>query len=106
MLAETLETISGGNLKIKIYEPKKLAPTLEIFDAVSSGVLDGGWAYPGYWVGKNSAINIFAAIPFGPTADAALSWYYQGGGMTLWREIYGKHDVVPVHDASSLNSFD
>ena len=102
VLAETVETISGGELKLKIYEPKKLVPTLEIFDAVSSGVLDGGWAYPGYWVGKNSAINIFAATPFGPTADACLAWYYQAGGMELWREIYGKHDVVPL--LGGLNS--
>ena len=102
VLAETVDKISEGQLKLKIYEPKKLAPTLEIFDGVSSGVLDGGWAYPGYWVGKNSAINIFAATPFGPTADASLAWYYQGGGLELWREIYGKHDVVPL--LGGLNS--
>jgi len=96
VLAENVNTISEGQLKIKIYEPNKLSPTLEIFDAVSSGALDGGWAYPGYWVGKNSAINIFAATPFGPTADGSLAWYYQGGGMELWREIYGKFDVFPL----------
>ncbi|MBU0462677.1 MAG: TRAP transporter substrate-binding protein [Proteobacteria bacterium] len=102
VLAETVEKISGGQLKLKIYDPNKLAPTLEIFDAVSSGVIDGGWAFPGYWVGKNSAINLFAATPFGPTADAALAWYYKAGGMELWREIYGKFDVVPL--LGGLNS--
>lgn len=102
VLAENLEKISGGQLVLKIYDPKKLAPTLEIFDAVSTGIIDGGWAFPGYWVGKNSAINLFAATPFGPTADASLAWYYQSGGMELWREIYGKMGVVPV--LGGLNS--
>lgn len=96
VLAETVKEISGGTLILKIYEPRKLAPTLEIFDAISSGTLDGGWSYPGYWVGKNSAFNLFAAVPFGPTADEFLAWFYEGGGMDIWRELYGKRDIVPV----------
>lgn len=102
VLADTVKAISGGTMEIKIYEPRKLTPTLEIFDAISSGTLDGGWAYPGYWVGKNSAFNLFAAIPFGPTADGFLAWFYEGGGMELWRELYGKHDIVPL--LGGLNS--
>ncbi len=102
VLAEEVKTLSGGTMEIKIYEPMKLAPTLEIFDAISSGTLDGGWSYPGYWVGKNSAFNLFAALPFGPTADGYLAWFYQGGGMDLWRELYGKHNIVPL--LGGLNS--
>lgn len=96
VLADTVKAISGGSVKLKIFEPRQLVPTLEIFDAVSSGTLDAGWAYPGYWVGKNSAFNLFAAVPFGPTADEFLAWFYEGGGLEIWRELYGKHNVVPI----------
>ena len=102
VLAETAKTISGGSVILKLYEPRKLAPTLEIFDAISSGALDGGWTYPGYWVGKNSAFNLFAALPFGPTADEYLAWLYEGDGMKIWRELYGKHNIVPL--LGGLNS--
>lgn len=96
VLADTVSKLSGGTLTLKVYEPRKLAPTLEIFDAISSGTLDGGWSYPGYWVGKNSAFNLFAAVPFGPTADEFLAWFYEGGGMDIWREICAKHNIVPL----------
>ena len=102
VLAEEVKTLSGGTMEIKIYEPMKLAPTLEIFDSIASGTLDGGWSYPGYWVGKNSAFNLFAALPFGPTADGYLAWFYRGGGLELWRELYGKHNIVPL--LGGLNS--
>ena len=102
VLADTARTISDGEIELKIYEPRKLAPTLEIFDAIASGTLDAGAAYPGYWVGKNSAFNLFAAVPFGPTADEFLAWFYEGGGMELWRELYGKHNIVPL--LAGLNS--
>ncbi|MCF8026184.1 MAG: TRAP transporter substrate-binding protein [Desulfobacteraceae bacterium] len=102
VMADTLKEISGGEVILKVYAPGKLTPTLEIFDAVSSGALDGGYAYPGYWVGKNSAYGLFAAIPFGLTADGTLAWFYEGGGMDLWRKISAKYNIVPL--MAGLNS--
>ena len=39
---ERLDTVSGGNIKVKFFEPGALVPPLEIFDAVSSGAVDAG----------------------------------------------------------------
>jgi TRAP-type mannitol/chloroaromatic compound transport system substrate-binding protein len=91
-----LETVSGGNIKIKFFEPGALVPPLEIFDAVSSGAVDAGWSTAGYWAGKIPAVQFFTAIPFGPNASEFLAWYHEGGGRQLWEEIYVRHNLHPV----------
>lgn len=91
-----LETVSGGNIKVKFFEPGALVPPLEIFDAVSTGAVDAGWSTAGYWAGKLPAVQFFTAIPFGPNATEFLAWYHEGGGKELWEEIYAKHNLHPV----------
>jgi TRAP-type mannitol/chloroaromatic compound transport system substrate-binding protein len=88
--------ISNGSVSIKFYDPNKLVPTLQIFDAVQSGSIDAGYSWPGFWMGKIPALALFAAVPFGPEANDFLSWVYHGDGLKLWRELYEKQGVVPV----------
>ena len=56
--SEQIEVISGGNIKVKFFDPGALVPALEIFDAVSSGSIDAGWSTPGYWAGKVPALPL------------------------------------------------
>ncbi len=93
---ERVRTITQGRLDIKLFEPNKLVPPLEMFDAVSKGSIDAAWSAPGYWTGKIPAAALFAAVPFGPDVTEYLTWIYQGGGLKLWREIYGRSNVVPI----------
>ncbi len=92
-LQDTINTISGGDIEVKFFEPKALVPPLEIFDAVSNGSVDAGWSVSGYWGSKNSALNLFAAVPFGPAAGEYLGWMWYGGGEDLMNEIYHKHGI-------------
>ena len=41
-VAEEVSIMSGGTLKMKVYEPGKLVPAFEILDAVSSGKINSG----------------------------------------------------------------
>ncbi|MEP3244850.1 MAG: TRAP transporter substrate-binding protein [Sneathiella sp.] len=94
--ADTVNTISDQTVRVKFYDPGKLVPTLQIFDAVQAGSIDAGYSWPGYWMGKIPALALFAAVPFGPEANDFLSWIYHGDGLKLWRELYEKQGVVPV----------
>jgi len=68
-LAENVNAASGGNLKIKIYEPGKLIPPKEMLDSISKGQINAGYTTPGYNTGKlGNKGGIFSAIPFGPDA--------------------------------------
>jgi TRAP-type mannitol/chloroaromatic compound transport system substrate-binding protein len=93
---ERLAAEARGDLRVHVYDAGRLVPTLQIFDAVSAGRLDGGFSWPGYWMGKIPAAGLFAAVPFGPEADEMLAWLEQGGGLALWRRLYAAHDLVPV----------
>ncbi len=94
---ERLVAATGGEIELKFFEPGALVPVLEIFDAVSSGAIDAGCSSPGFWAGKLPAMQIFAAIPFGPRPGEYLAWLYYGGGEELFREIYQRHNIYALH---------
>jgi TRAP-type mannitol/chloroaromatic compound transport system substrate-binding protein len=87
--ADTVNKASGGNIKVKIYEPGKLVATKEMLESVSNGSVNAGWGTPGYntgLLGKKAAI--FSAVPFGPEAPEFMAWVYYGGGRDLWQKLY------------------
>lgn len=95
-LSDKIERVSGGNVRLKFFEPKALVPPLEMFDAIAAGSLDAAWSTPGYWFGKEKALALFAAVPFGPAAGEYMGWYYYGGGKALMDKIYAKHGIKSV----------
>lgn len=86
--AEFIKNVSGGSVKMKVYEPGKLVAPFEILGAVSSGKVNAGFATAGYWAGKIPASPLFSAVPFGPEAGEYMAWLYYGNGMTLYQEMY------------------
>ncbi len=92
-LQDTLNLISGGDIEVEFFEPNALVPPLEIYDNVSNGSIDAGWSVPGYWGSKNSAYNLFAAVPFGPSAGEYLAWHWYGGGEEMMNEIYNRDGI-------------
>ena len=87
-VAEQLDRMSGGTLRMKVYEPNKLVPPFEILDAVSSGKINSGYTTAGYWAGKIPAAPLFSAVPFGPEAGEYMAWLYYGNGLDLYQEMY------------------
>ncbi len=91
--AEQVETISGGDFKIRFYEPNALVPALEILDAVKAGSIDAGWASAGFWAGKIPAAAFFGSVPFGPSAGEYMAWVDHGGGQEIWDSLYEPHGI-------------
>ncbi len=87
-VAEQLDLMSAGTLRMKVYEPGKLVPPFEILDAVSTGKINSGYTTAGYWAGKIPAAPLFSAVPFGPEAGEYMAWLYYGNGMSLYQEMY------------------
>ncbi len=95
-LAKTIEQMSGGRIRIKVYGANELVPAFEAFDAASRGTAEMGHGAPYYWKGKNEATQFFSAIPFGMTAQEVNGWLYHGGGMALWEELYDRFNLIPM----------
>jgi TRAP-type mannitol/chloroaromatic compound transport system substrate-binding protein len=93
--AERVEQISCGQLSIKLFPKNTLVPALAVFDAASSGQIDGFHSGPYYWKGKNSAFSLFSGFPFGMTAEELNGWLAYGGGLELWRELYARYNLHP-----------
>ncbi len=87
-VADEVSVMSGGTLKMKVYEPGKLVPAFEILDAVSTGKINAGYTTAGYWAGKIPAAPLFSAVPFGPEAGEYMAWLYYGDGLDLYQEMY------------------
>ena len=90
-ISERLDKVSGGDIKMRFYEPGKLVKPFEILDAVSSGKVNSGYTTPGYWAGKIPAAPLFAAVPFGPEAPEYMAWLYYGNGLSLWQKMYDQY---------------
>ena len=95
-LADTINKLSGGRIKVTVYGAGELVPAFEIFDAVSNGVAELGHGSAYYWKGKNDTFQFFSTVPFGMTANEMNSWLYKGGGMDLWQQAYERFNLLPM----------
>lgn len=94
-LAQQIEVMSGGRLKIQVYGGNELVPPLEVFDAVSLGSAEMGHGAAYYWAGKAAAAPFFTTIPFGMNAQQMNAWLIGGGGLKLWEDFYDGLNLVP-----------
>lgn len=93
--ARRVGEVSGGRLKIKVFAGGELVPPLGVFDAVSQGTVQVGSGASYYWAGKVPAAQWFAAVPFGLNPQGINAWFYSGGGLKLWEEVYAPFNLVP-----------
>jgi TRAP-type mannitol/chloroaromatic compound transport system substrate-binding protein len=93
-LCERIKAMSDGRLNIQIYHGGELVPAFEGFDAASQGVVEcNGWvSYFG--AGKVPAAQFFGAVPFGMSMQGQNAWFYSGGGIDLWHEVYEPFNLV------------
>ncbi|MBI5967907.1 MAG: TRAP transporter substrate-binding protein DctP [Deltaproteobacteria bacterium] len=99
--------MSGGRLTITHHPAGEIVPAFELFDAVSKGALEGGFEWPSYWTGKNSAFDLLGSVNFWFTPPDYFTWTYHGGGLELTRELFAKYNIhyVPTGMTPSESGF-
>lgn len=93
-LAQQIQDMSGGRLRIRVFAAGELVPALRCMDAVMDGTAEMGHDASFYHAGKHPAFSIFFAVPFGMTADEQAAWIYHGGGDALWQELNSRFGIV------------
>ena len=89
--------LSGGRLKIDMLPAGAVVPGLQLLDATSKGILDGGHGIPAFWFGKNTAFGLYGAGPdFAMDGNQMLGWIEYGGGKELYAEIQAAAQVDVV----------
>jgi TRAP-type mannitol/chloroaromatic compound transport system substrate-binding protein len=92
--AKRVEEATGGQIKIQVFAGGELVPPLGVFDAVSDGTVEVGSGASYYWAGKVPAAQWFAAVPFGFNPQGINAWFYSGGGLQLWEEVYAPFNLI------------
>ncbi|MGE0767188.1 MAG: TRAP transporter substrate-binding protein [Hyphomicrobiaceae bacterium] len=93
MLAERVDKLSGGQLKINAAPAGQIVPAFEVLDATHKKVLDGAVSIDYYFTGKSKAFTLFSNTPAGVIGMDAmdyLGWFYEGGGKELNEEFLQK----------------
>ena len=85
---ENIDTMSGGNFKIRFFEPGALVPALEVFDSVATGAVDMSYTTTGFHAGKFPGLVFFSSVPFGPAVNEYLAWIHFGGGKEIYDREY------------------
>ncbi|MBS1183981.1 MAG: transporter solute receptor [Proteobacteria bacterium] len=95
-LSEQVDSLTGGEVKLVFHVPGDLAPAFGTMDQVSTGQLAAAWSTAGQLANRDSAFELLSAIPFGPGTIEYITWLFEGGGLTLSRQLfasYGIHNV-------------
>ena len=95
LLADTIASLSGGRLTVRVFAAGELVPPLEAFAAVSNGTVEMAHTAPLFWAGKFPAAPIFTAAPFGLVPLEHTTWITKGGGQQLWDELYSPAGIKP-----------
>lgn len=86
--SKRLEEAAGGRIKVQMLSAGAVVPGLQVIEAVSKGVLDGGCGVPFFWFGKNTAFGLYGGGPnFALDANTLLGWVDYGGGRALYEEL-------------------
>lgn len=83
-----VEAMSNGRLRVDLLPAGAVVGAFQVMDGVSDGVIDATHTVSAYWYGKHKGASLFGTGPvFGGSATTMLSWFYQGGGADLYREL-------------------
>src|ERR1700730_8451851 len=100
-IGQTITAATGKRIQVSVFAAGELVKPLEVFDAVSSGVVDMYHSAEYYWERRSPAFNFFAAVPFGFTADELAAWIHFGGGQELWDELSANYNIKPLLSGNS-----
>ncbi|SFJ53745.1 TRAP transporter substrate-binding protein [Celeribacter neptunius] len=97
--ARMVSAMTDGEVEINVHGAGDFVPPFEVFGAVSSGALDMGFDWSGYWSQQIPVANIVGSMPFGPSPEIALGWMYYGGGQEIIQKAYDPFNVhfLPCH---------
>jgi TRAP-type mannitol/chloroaromatic compound transport system substrate-binding protein len=95
-IGQAITAGTGKRIQVSVFAAGELVKPLEVFDAVSSGVVDMYHSAEYYWEHRSPAFDFFAAVPFGFTADELAAWIHFGGGQELWDELSANYNIKPL----------
>ncbi len=92
-LAQRINAMSGGRLRIDVFPAGHIVPAFGVLDAVSTGAAEMGHTASFFWDGQLPGAAFFTTAPFGMGALQHQTWIEHRGGQQLWDELYRPRGV-------------
>ncbi len=102
-MAAMVNSMSNGEMIIRIDSANKHKAAFGILDMVKEGQYEMGHTASYYWKGKDPNTMFFTTMPFGMIAPEQYAWFYYGGGMDLMKKVYDKHGVYSFPGGNTSN---
>ena len=94
VFAKKVGELSGGKFTVSTHAAGELMPAVGVLDGVSNGTVEMASTASYYFFGKDPTYALDCAIPFGLNSRQMTAWMYEGNGMKLMREHFGKVGIV------------
>ncbi|MCK9355955.1 MAG: hypothetical protein M0R22_02240 [Dehalococcoidia bacterium] len=90
-IIKSLYAATDGRLDITLHPVGAVVASGELLDAVDAGLLDLSFCWGGNWLGKNTALALFACGPSGVvglTPWLHASWLLEADGLDQYQRVY------------------
>src|SRR5436190_13720338 len=91
--AKYIQEMTDNKFQIRVFAAGEIVPGLQVLDAVQNGTIEMGHSAGTYYVGKDPALAIDTALPFGTNARQQEAWIRWGGGRELLNDLYKDYNV-------------
>ncbi len=88
VFSKRISEITDGRFQIQVFAAGEIVPALTVLDAVQNQSVEIGNTGAYYYWGKDAALALGSAIPFGLNTRQMESWLAQGGGNALLQEVF------------------
>jgi TRAP-type mannitol/chloroaromatic compound transport system substrate-binding protein len=95
-MAKRVGQLTEGKFQIQVFAAGEIVPALQVFDATQAGTIECGHTLASFYVGKNPAFAFEAGLAFGLNARQQYAWLYNGGGLQMLRDLFGKYGLVQI----------
>ncbi len=93
MFAKSVADATDNKFQIQVFPANEIVPPFKAADAVTDGTVEMAHTASYYYVGKDPTFAFATAIPFGLNARMQNAWMFEGGGIDLMNEFYGKYNI-------------
>lgn len=93
-LSRMVSEATEGNFTLQPFAAGEIVPGLQAADAATAGTVEVAHTVGYYYVGKDPAWALGAAVPFALSSRAMNAWHYHGGGIDLYNEFLGKQGLI------------
>ncbi len=93
-LIDWIHKVTNGRIQITRYEPGGLASVNDTLDALSKGVFEAGYMYPGFYTGAVPECNVEQGLPWAWTdAKAQTLNLFQFGLFDIMKKAYARQNI-------------